>query len=325
MISKEFLNEGTELSDVFRKAKLKNEQGLKDLFDAGIKLVPITINPVTKKPVYIYDNSGRYTVVVNMGGFTVPFYVSTGLGGKETVEIDKWYPFFGIGEDGWINKSNEKEINNYYGSSKLRQVAQTLNSTLGKPMREMDNVFGWSGPVTKYGDKTKEFISVVNRGLEPVSNKPWTEESKQKFIKNASALLAKLGPKEEPKYEKDLPTTKNITPAPTSASIPTTEPVIGKLSLTHNKIKVNELNVSATLGRDNFKKLGDDSKFWDTNQFKLEKNKDNTWNLIPNINAINKTMINHREVTGPTIVRKGMIISVGNPKTGVEKLPLVVS
>lgn len=45
-------------------------------------------------------------VLVDINGVQVPFYLSTGLGGKANVASGKWYPFFGIGDDGWINEEN---------------------------------------------------------------------------------------------------------------------------------------------------------------------------------------------------------------------------
>nr|DAD58590.1 MAG TPA: protein of unknown function DUF4115 [Bacteriophage sp.] len=47
----------------------------------------------------------RNIVVVNINGVHVPFYMSTGLGGKENVQTGLWYPFFGI-KDGWLNKGS---------------------------------------------------------------------------------------------------------------------------------------------------------------------------------------------------------------------------
>jgi hypothetical protein len=47
----------------------------------------------------------RNIVVVNINGVHMPFYMSTGLGGKENVQPGLWYPFFGI-KDGWLNKGS---------------------------------------------------------------------------------------------------------------------------------------------------------------------------------------------------------------------------
>ena len=163
----------------------KNDAGIKATLQAGVKLIPIQPNnDATGKPIYIHDNSGRYTVAVDMGGISVPFYNSTGLGGKAGVAVDKWYPFFGIGPDGWINKGSEEIINDFYGSNKLKRVAQVLNNTLGLPSRAK-NVSGWS--VNK-GDENY-FISAVNRGLDPAAR----SDRSTKLRDNMLSVLRGLG------------------------------------------------------------------------------------------------------------------------------------
>jgi hypothetical protein len=174
----------------------KNDAGVKAALQSGVKLIPIQPNnDATGKPIYIHDYSGRYTVIVDMGGISVPFYVSTGSGGKATVAVDKWYPFFGIGSDGWINKGSEANINDFYGSNKLKRVAQALDNTLGLPSRAK-NVTGWS---VNRGDENY-FISIVNRGLDPAAR----SDRSTKLRDNMLSVLRKLG--EPNKYvEKEAP------------------------------------------------------------------------------------------------------------------------
>jgi len=163
----------------------KNDAGIKTALQAGIKLIPIQPNnDATGKPIYIHDNSGRYTVAVDMGGISVPFYNSTGQGGKVGVAVDKWYPFFGIGPDGWINKGSEATINDFYGSDKLKRVAQVLDNTLGLPSRAK-NVSGWPG---NRGDGNY-FISIVNRGLDPAAK----SDRSTKLRDNMLSVLRGLG------------------------------------------------------------------------------------------------------------------------------------
>ena len=66
------------------------------------------------------DIASRKIVLVNINGTAVPFYCSTGKGGKAGVASGKWYPFFGIGNDGWMNKGTESQINSYYGNQLLK-------------------------------------------------------------------------------------------------------------------------------------------------------------------------------------------------------------
>jgi hypothetical protein len=100
------------------------------------------------------------------------------------VAVDKWYPFFGIGPDGWINKGSEATINDFYGSNKLKRVAQVLDNTLGLPSRAK-NVSGWPG---NRGDGNY-FISAVNRGLEPAA----LSDRSTKLRDNMLSVLRGLG------------------------------------------------------------------------------------------------------------------------------------
>lgn len=77
------------------------------------------------------DFADRKIVLVNINGVDMPFYLSTGQGRKYSVESGKWYPFFGLDPDGWFNKGSEDDINDYYGSAKLRNVAQALDKKWG--------------------------------------------------------------------------------------------------------------------------------------------------------------------------------------------------
>ena len=79
----------------------------------------------------IIEVSGRPLVLVNINGVRIPFYISTGSGGKANVPTGQWYPIFGMGEDGWFNKGTEEEINDFYGVPELKEMADLLNETVG--------------------------------------------------------------------------------------------------------------------------------------------------------------------------------------------------
>jgi hypothetical protein len=87
----------------------------------------------------IVNNAGRLIVVLDINGVKVPFYRSTGQGGKKDVPAGKWYPFLGLASDGYINKTSGSfsyegdstyGILDYYGIPALRQAAEALNSTI---------------------------------------------------------------------------------------------------------------------------------------------------------------------------------------------------
>jgi hypothetical protein len=84
----------------------------------------------------IVNLDGRPIVVVNFNGHHIPFYCSTGRGGKTDVATGKWYPFWGIASDGWFNKGTGTLINNYYNSPALAHTAQILDHTLGNMLTQ---------------------------------------------------------------------------------------------------------------------------------------------------------------------------------------------
>jgi len=321
----------------FKKLNSTLEQKMKGMF------VPI---PASRHlyhgtgPFMVAVNSDRVTALAKIKGVHVPFYISTGEGGKLTVPTGKWYPFFGLSSDsGWFNKGSEEDILDFYGSSTLKNIADWLNTNVGNLLaleKEKGPLFL---PVFDKINATK----AVNQDLSPPPARPSRKDSwgkplpngeeifnklNKQFEENVNNTLIKIGSK--PYYDN-----KKDSEAPSAPATPTTpatpagtagKDVTGSLVLSYNGKPVTTFNISAPFGREHVKKLGDDSKFWTHDQFKLEKNnKDNTWTLIPNPSVPNKTMIDGRAVTSPTKLKPGMVIAVGNPEKKIEKLPLTVS
>jgi hypothetical protein len=310
------LDEASDATSMFEKNYQQTQKGLEAVKTAGINLVPYAINPKYKNPVYIFEDHSRYTVVVDMGGFTVPFYRSTGMSLKDKVAVDMWYPFFGIGSDGWFNKGSQDMILDFYGSKSLKNIASILDSNL-KPARNKINVAGWNMYEEDIGDIRPEFTKAVNNGLNPIAY----AGTKLDWIANMNNLLKKVnGSQYKLSTPPSVPAPSMPAPANVSAS---TEPVVGKLTLSNENSKL-DINISTAIGRSVLKRFGDDYKFYGENQFALEKTPDNQWKLIPNGTATNKTMINGRAVLSPILLTKGMRISVGNPEKKTEKLPLIV-
>ena len=123
----------------------------------------------------------RTVVLVEINGVKIPFYISTGEGGKENVEIGKWYPFFGVGGEGWFNKTSESDINDYYGSPELRAVAEWLDANLGD-IREKNNI-----PLVA-GAATEDVVDFINQDLNPAE----THKDSKDAYKNVADTLAKL-------------------------------------------------------------------------------------------------------------------------------------
>jgi hypothetical protein len=136
-------------------------------------------------------------VIADVNGVRVPFYLSTGRGGKKTVPEGKWYPFFGYGTDGWINKGTEEDINNFYGSYELKQKAEELNSKLGD-IRNLDPAkgdlpFAWDGKASiPDWKKSNSIIVNPNEGFSPVSYNDVGTEANKKYWDNINSTVSKV-------------------------------------------------------------------------------------------------------------------------------------
>ena len=143
-----------------------------------------------------YDN-GRVMVISEVNGVRVPFYLSTGRGGKKTVPAGKWYPFFGYGADGWINKGTEEDINNFYGSSALAAKAEQLNSSIGDA-RNLDHTKGelpvaWDGKSERSDwQKSNSIIVNPNEGFSPISYGDKGPEANKKFWDNITGTISRV-------------------------------------------------------------------------------------------------------------------------------------
>jgi TP901 family phage tail tape measure protein len=82
----------------------------------------------------VVQYQGRTIAIADINGTKVPFYLSTGKGGKvlSTGEpsAGKWYPYGGHGYKGYFIK--DKGYENYYFSTKLRETSEWLDNNLGE-------------------------------------------------------------------------------------------------------------------------------------------------------------------------------------------------
>jgi hypothetical protein len=163
----------------------ENAAQLNALFKSGVKLHPLYDNPKKKYPVFVYNHGGRQTVAPHIDGFgIIPFYKSTGAGGKKDVPADKWYPFFGIGKDAWINKTDGKDVVNYYFSSELGKIAKALDNNI--PDLKADHMLFYQS-IDIYGEKvpTQKFKDVINRNLNPADSPPDFPETPEGHLQKA--------------------------------------------------------------------------------------------------------------------------------------------
>jgi hypothetical protein len=91
-----------------------------------------------KSSTYLKTATGRVVVKIKIGSIVVPFYISTGQGLKTDVETNKWYVFFGQGENGWFNKTSGKDINTQYDVKVFQDIAEVLNE-IGSVKEEYKN------------------------------------------------------------------------------------------------------------------------------------------------------------------------------------------
>lgn len=166
----------------------------------------------------------RNIVVVNINGVHIPFYMSTGRGGKENVQPGLWYPFFGI-KDGWLNKGTQEQINSFYGSTVLQAIAKQLNDTLGTGY--VDDI---KGPITLDPSYQGEYpqIDFINQDMNPTANnKADTVENFNNNVENVlskiDSAINKLLPEESPAPVEKLPYEDELQPITNTDIIPEAE------------------------------------------------------------------------------------------------------
>lgn len=110
----------------------------------------------------IISYCGRPFVVIKDGTDFIPYWMSTGRGGKRNVKCGKWYPVVGMSPK-WINKYDDDSLNSYYGSERLAKYAKILDEKLrclnskGNPNRR----FGFKIPVLK-AEFLEHFLELLN-------------------------------------------------------------------------------------------------------------------------------------------------------------------
>jgi ribosomal protein S18 acetylase RimI-like enzyme len=140
------LSSGSRVPPRQRKMQLQKVDDAKkylrnlDLQIAEVDLTDSETGEKIKSP--IFSVAGRPMVLVDVNGIRIPFYQSTGKGGKEN-PTGKWYPIFGVGKSdlifdrefkrfvdrgGWFNKGDTYEsIDNYYDVPEFKRIATILN------------------------------------------------------------------------------------------------------------------------------------------------------------------------------------------------------
>jgi hypothetical protein len=164
------IEEATETDVEAKKADIeKRRQGLN-----GVEEI-IFSNPNFKLEGFEIDgnywnvvtSTDRAKVLVNINGVIVPFYLTTGQAGKGLVP--GWYPFFGIGKDGWLNKTDKSDMETYYErywgketANIVKSISEELNSFYGTNPSAFKNdgdPNATSRPLSTLADKVEDYIN----------------------------------------------------------------------------------------------------------------------------------------------------------------------
>jgi hypothetical protein len=152
-------------------------------------LEPINING---KQYDVVDYNDRIMVLMKVGQYNIPFYISTGQAGKKNVKAGNWYAVFGIGAKGWINKGSTKDINDQYGRPILQKIARILNEGVGSFESREDQGQGrlkdGIGFLEEEVTSITSFNSQMNLPTEPAA----TSSNPTEFYKHAGNTLKLL-------------------------------------------------------------------------------------------------------------------------------------
>lgn len=173
----------SSINDVNIKIEELKSKGILSDFNFKDNLFnsPTDNNSVNTTGLFSYEQ--RPFVLANINGKQVPFYQSTGSGGKKNVPAGTWYPVVGMAEDGWIMKGSEEEINTFYGIKEFEDTANLLNSELGD-IRHLEHEM----PFTGWGDANKISDNLENLFDIPKTGKADRNEASKNLTKRIGMI-----------------------------------------------------------------------------------------------------------------------------------------
>lgn len=187
------INEETYYSNVSNKTKkLLTDQviNMKKLPGISFKIIPLILRDIEyddfKKQTYSdvsisFLGPERRVVLVDIFGTLIPFYTSSGEGGKKSVKVGNYYNIWGMSGSNdkvtWLNKGSERDINNYYNIDLLRLIANELKNVVNTSFPGWDE-YGNLLEVNNYGSNivngtraewtfSKNTFSLINRDMKP--------------------------------------------------------------------------------------------------------------------------------------------------------------
>lgn len=102
--------------------------------------------------------------MMSFGDQEIPFYLSTGKGGKVDVPPGRWYPFFGFSEQGikgWFIKG--EEMANYYDDDRLFAAARYLDTKFGDRRDRED----WGRKIRPNSQEHRDVMRAINSKVNP--------------------------------------------------------------------------------------------------------------------------------------------------------------
>lgn len=149
----------------------------------------------------VITGTDRAKTLVTINGVTIPFYLTSGHGGKGL--IPGWYPFFGIGMDGWLNKTNKADMENFYAdywgaevAELVRQASEDLNNAYGTDPSAFQNDADPTvtvRPLMSLLDKVEDYIR-DNISITPTSNEKGAKAALAKNIAQLGKEITEGGP-----------------------------------------------------------------------------------------------------------------------------------
>ena len=161
-------------------------------------------NQTTQSPIFIFKD--RPIIVLDVNGFNIPFYQSSGHADKVDVPAGKWYVVPGMSEEGWLNKTGGKLMASNYGSDIIQALAKELDYRYGdlrdlvknKQLPDTDTVFA----------DVKELREFTNRDFIEVAEWSEQEGAREKVLSNIKRIdehlrnyLQSIKPQQQPNLQ----------------------------------------------------------------------------------------------------------------------------
>ncbi len=134
---------------------------------------------------------GSSVVQMNINGVNIPFVQPKDSVELPDVEAGKWYPFFGLTENGKIIEGDSVQINDYYGMPVLREAAEKLDSTVGDIRDKRSPAVNPTGVIA----------DELNDGLGLEQERPSSPADKKNQIKDVVGRIGKQPAEEQSQAE----------------------------------------------------------------------------------------------------------------------------